>query len=145
LSSSVWLRFDEFARSPRNRVSQAASLSNTRSKCPIGRAFDAFGEIPAPDGSLDGIDRPPNDVEGPGGIEFANHGRLREMMVGVHDHLETARRLDPCRKRQRGSGRSALQAHGSTWHALAEEQDWLDGDAVTHKVQDGKLLPKRGL
>ena len=29
LSSSAWLRLDEFARSPRNRVSQAASLSNT--------------------------------------------------------------------------------------------------------------------
>src|SRR5450432_3321708 len=64
-------------------------------KCPIGRAFGAFGKIPAPDGSLDGIDRPPNDVEGPGGIEFADHGRLRQMIVGVHDHLETARLLDP--------------------------------------------------
>jgi hypothetical protein len=30
----------------------------------------------------------------------------------------------------------------AAWRALAHEQDWLDGDAVTHTVEDGKLVPK---
>lgn len=30
----------------------------------------------------------------------------------------------------------------AAWRALALEQDWLDGDAVTHKVEDGKMVPK---
>src|SRR6201999_74189 len=62
-------------------------------KCPIGGPFGALGKISAPDRSLDRIDGAPDHVEGSGSVELADHGRLGEMMIGVHDHLKTARRL----------------------------------------------------
>jgi hypothetical protein len=30
----------------------------------------------------------------------------------------------------------------AAWRELANEQDWLDGDAVLRKVDDGKMVPK---
>jgi hypothetical protein len=32
----------------------------------------------------------------------------------------------------------------AAWRALAHEQDWLDGDAVTSEVVDGRMVPKNG-
>ena len=49
----------------------------------------------APDISPDRVDRLPNDLELPNGIDPADHDGLRKEVIGVHDFLEAARCLYP--------------------------------------------------
>src|SRR5580658_9362128 len=61
---------------------------------PIRGQLGAFRDELAPGIGLDRLLGLPDDVELPVRLDFADHHRLREMMVGVHHRFEAARRLD---------------------------------------------------
>src|ERR1700704_5379973 len=52
---------------------------------PVGDLALVFGEVGAPRVRLDGFLGLPDDVELTVGLDFPDHHRLRQMMVGVHD------------------------------------------------------------
>src|SRR5215469_5110438 len=63
-----------------------ASSADPR-KGPIGGTLGTVRDIFAPGIGPDRVDRLPNDLELSGGINPADHDRLRKVVIGVHDFL----------------------------------------------------------
>ena len=73
---------------------------------------------------LDRVDRAPDHVEGSRGIDLADHGRLRQMVIGVHHDLKAARRFNSLTVHRLPDGvyvGGAGLGHGLRPHPKADE------------------------